>query len=136
MPTITNPGVIKALATAFILNGRDKGAAMQKIGYSVGYSTTGNSTKLFKREDVIAELRRQEIELLKKTGLTKEDFAFDLEEAKRLGMKIKQPSAAVSAINTNMRLHGMDQIAPSEQTVIIINPPKSVRSVESEVIDE
>lgn len=136
MPTITNPGVLQVLVSAFILNGRDKGEAMRKTGYSEGYSTNGNCAKLFERSDVIAEIRKQEIELIRKTGLSKEHFAYDLEEAKRLGMKINQPSAAVSAINTNMRLHGMDQIAPSDQTVIVINPPSNVKNVESEVLDE
>ena len=131
MPTITNQGVLKALVTAFILNNRDEGAAMRKIGYSEGYSTNGHCAKLFARGDVRAEIRRQEMELLRKTGLTKEHFAYDLEEAKRLSMIIKQPSAAVSAINTNMRLHGMDQIAGDRESAPPVFSPEEVEELQA-----
>ncbi|HDZ86525.1 hypothetical protein LCGC14_1207890 [marine sediment metagenome] len=136
MPTITNPGVIRALVTAYLLKDRNKAEACLEVGYSYNYAKNGDSALLFERDDVKAEIKKQEVALLKKTGLTKEDFAYDLEEAKRLGMKINQPSAAVSAINTNMRLHGMDQVeSHRETTIIIINPPSNVKKRESEVIE-
>ncbi len=138
MPTVTNPGVIGAMVQAFLTNGMDKGQAGLSVGYSQSYVKNGNCAKLWDRPDVKIELKRQQLELIKKTGYTKEQAQYELEEARLLAISINQPSAAVSAINTNMRLHGMDQIAPSDATVIIINPPKSIESrktVESETIE-
>lgn len=136
MPTITNPGMIKALVTAFLLNDRDKGNAGLAVGYSASYVRNGNCAKLWDRSDVKAELKRQEIELIKKTGYTKEEAQHELEEARELAMRLNQPSAAVSASNTKMRLHGYDQMAAQhESTVIVINPPQQRTKVESEVVE-
>lgn len=136
MPTITNPGVIKALVRAFMLNNRDEGAAMREIGYTNGYSTNGHCAKLFARSDVKAELKRQEIELIKKTGYSKAEAQHELEQARELAMQINQPSAAVSASNTKMRLHGMDQVeSHRESTIIVINPPSNVKKTDCEVIE-
>ncbi len=110
MPKITNQGVVEALVTAYLTNDRNKGEAMREVGYSENYSGNGHCTVMFNRDDVKAEIRRQGIELVKKTGITKEQFAYDLEQVKDLAIQINQPSAAVSAIGVNIRLHGWDQV--------------------------
>lgn len=137
MPTITNPGVIEALALAFLTNNCDKGAAMQKIGYSKTYSTTGNCTKLFNRKDVQGEIKRQRLELLKKTGYSKEQATQDLIDDRQLARDLNQPSAAISANSQLIRLYGMDQQdSKKDATIIVINPPQtSPKRVESEIID-
>lgn len=111
MPTITNPGVIPMLIEAYLANGLDKSAAMLKIGYSKLYTQSSNCRLLFERSDVKAELRRQRVELAKNTGYSKEQASADLDEDRQLARDLRQPSAAISAINTKMRLYGMDQIA-------------------------
>ena len=138
MPTITNLGVIPALITAYITNGMDKAASMVHIGYSEGYSTSGNSTKLFERSDVKAELKKQQLELIKKNGYSKQQATQDLMDDRQLARECKQPSAAISANTALIRLYGMDQMAGSDATVIIISPPKQLNSpkrVESEVLE-
>jgi len=66
----------------------------------------------------------------------------DLDEDRQLARELKQPSVGVSATAAKIRLYGMDQMAGSDATVIIINPPKQieskenrVKSIESEVIE-
>lgn len=136
MPTITNPGVIPMLITAYLSNGLDKGLAMQEVGYSKNYSTTGNCSKLFARPDVNIELRAQRLALAKKTGFTKEQASVDLDEDRQLARDLKQPSAAISATSQKIRLYGMDQVESRKDAVqIIINPPVSPKRAESEVID-
>lgn len=140
MPTITNPGVLEALATAFLKTNCDKSAAMQEIGYSKNYSTTGNCSKLFARPDVLGEIAKQRLELIAKTGYTKEQAHAELDENRRLALDLKQPSAATQASTAKIRLYGMDQ-ADSRQdaVVIVIRPPSAAlnnaKSVESEIID-
>lgn len=138
MPTITNPGVIEALITAYLSNGLLKSNAMLSIGYAEGYANTGNCTKLFERSDVLVELRTQRLELARKTGFTKEQASVDLDEDRQLARELKQPSVGVSATSAKIRLYGMDQMAGSDATVIIISPPKQLNSpkrVESEVLE-
>ncbi len=150
MPTITNPGVIPALVTAFLLNDSDKGAAMRDIGYSENYSTNGHCAKLFDRADVKTEIRRQRVELIKKTGYSKEQAHQDLIDDRRLARDQKQPSAAISADSQLIRLYGMDQVDGSstaeqrilseinsaqakliaEQIVLNANRPKLIESKE------
>ena len=135
MPTITNPGVIEAMVTAFLSNGMDKGKAGLLVGYSQSYVKNGNCAKLWDRADVRVEIKRQRTELVRKMGFTKENAHVQLDEDRDFARKCGQAGSAVSSTNTKMRLYGMDQIAPSDATVIVINPPTSVRSVESEVVD-
>ena len=107
---------------------------MRIAGYSNNYSITGNSTKLFKRPDVLAEIKRQQAELIKKTGYSKEQAHQDLMDDRQLARDQRQPSAAISADSQLIRLYGMDQIdSHKETTVIIINPP--AKKVDSEVIE-
>ncbi len=68
---------------------------------------------------------------------SREKSARDYEEARQLALRINQPAAAVSAIRWRDGLFGLQSLDnnKTDATVIIINPPKSVRSVESEVIE-
>ena len=109
MPTITNPGVLKALVQAYIVNDRDKGKAMQEVGYAKNTATTGNCSKLFARADVKAELRRQEVELLEKNGYSVQEYQQDLKDDRALARMLKQPSAAVSATVAMGRSMGHDK---------------------------
>lgn len=134
MPTITNPGVIEAVVTAYLLNDCNEALAGIAVGYKRTYVYNGEYSKLFERQDVIAEIKRQRLELVKKTGFTKENAHVQLDEDREFARKMGQAGAAVSSTNTKMRLYGMDQIAPSDATVIVINPPDSRKKVESEVV--
>lgn len=136
MPTITNPGVIEALTTAYLLNGCNQAAAGIELGYSETYVYNGEYSKLFERQDVLAEIRKQRLDLAKKTGFTKEQASVDLDESRELAMKQTQPSAATAATVAKMRLYGMDQPeAKKDATVIIINPPTQPTARPLEVID-
>ncbi len=135
MPTITNQGVLKAVATGFLTNNLDMGAGLRAAGYKDSYSKSAKGLRLYDRPDLIAEIQAQRVELAKKTGFTKENAHVQLDEDRTFARQMKQAAAAVSSTNAKMRLYGMDQIAPSDATVIIINPPNSVKSVESEVVD-
>ena len=107
---------------------------MRKIGYSDTYSTNGHCAKMFGRSDVIGEIRSQRLELIKKTGFTKEQAHAELDENRRLALDQKQPSAATQASTAKIRLYGMDQMDNKrDATVIIINPPNQAKTVE--VID-
>ena len=139
MPTITNPGVIPAMVTAFLINGRDKGKAGLEVGYSQSYVKNGDCAKLWDRSDVRLELKRQEIELRKKTGRTLEEIDYMYQHAYDLAEQRGDPNT--NSMNGSAlgiaRLHGFDKDNNlKDPTVIIINPPKSVKNVESEVIDE
>lgn len=109
MPTITNPGVIKALVAAYLVLDRDKAAAAIKIGYSKNYAINGDCSKLFDRADVLAEIDKQEVELIAKTGYTQEQCQYEYDQARRHAITLKQPSAEVSAITGKARLHGHDK---------------------------
>ena len=138
MPTITNPGVITAIVSAFLANGMNKGDAALSVGYSESYIRNGDCAKLWDRSDVQAELRSQRLELARKTGYSKEQASVDLDEDRQLARELKQPSVGVSATAAKIRLYGMDQMAGSDATVIIISPPAQIsspKSVESRVID-
>ena len=126
MPTITNPGVIKALVTAYLVKDRDKGLAMREVGYSETYSTTGNCTKLFERLDVTAEIRRQEVELLKENGYSVQEYQQDLKEDRSLARTLSQPSAAVSATVAMGRSmgHDKDNDAGSGKKAISLTEPE------------
>lgn len=124
MPTITNPGVIESLVQAFLANGMDQGQAALSVGYSPSTVRSGNCTKLWGRCDVKAELKRQRLDLIKKTGYSKEQATQDLIDDRQLARDLNQPSAAISANSQLIRLYGMDQPdAKKDATVIIINPP-------------
>ncbi len=136
MPTITNPGVISALVTAYLCNGMDKGLAALSVGYAQSTVRSANHTKLWERGDVKTELKKQQLDLIKKTGFTKEQAHRELDENRQLALELKQPSAATQASTAKIRLYGMDQVENrGESTVIIINPPNA-KSVESEIINE
>ena len=123
------------LVEAFLANNCDKSKAMQSIGYSKNYSTTGNCSKLFARTDVLAEIKAQRLELVKKTGFTKEQAHVQLDEDRQFAKRMGQAGAAHSATSSKIRLYGMDQQdRGSEQTVIVISPP-SPKRVESEIIE-
>ena len=109
MPTITNPGVIPALVTAYIVSDRDKGKAASSIGYSDSYIRNGDCAKLWDRDDVKAELRRQEVELLEKNGYSVQEYQQDLKDDRALARMLKQPSAAVSATVAMGRSMGHDK---------------------------
>lgn len=142
MPTITNPAVISLIINHYLSNGLDKCNALIKIGYSESYSRSQKGTELFNRPDVKKELRKQQLALIKKTGYSKEQATQDMMDDRQLARDCKQPSAAISANQALIRLYGMDQMAGSDATVIIINPPKQIeskenriKSIESEVIE-
>lgn len=140
MPTITNPGVIQALVTAYLISGCNEAAAGIEVGYSENYVYNGEYSKLFERADVLGEIAKQRLELIAKTGYTKEQAHAELDENRRLALDLKQPSAATQASTAKIRLYGMDQ-ADSRQdaVVIVIRPPaaalNNAKSVESEIID-
>ncbi len=113
MVQINNPGVIPALVTAYLVNNRNKALAAIEIGYSQTYAKNGDCALLFERDDVKAELRRQEVELIKITGYSKEQAHQDLMDDRQLARDQKQPSAAISADSQLIRLYGMDQQATS-----------------------
>lgn len=139
MPTITNPTVVQTIVQNYLLNGLDKCNALLQTGYKLNYARSTKGMKLFEREDVKAELRRQRVELAKKTGFTKEQASVDLDEDRQLARELKQPAAAITATNAKMRLYGMDQIAGTDATVIVISPPSQPPTpvkVENEVITE
>ncbi len=123
------------IVSAYLANGLDKGAAALAIGYAPSTIRSANHTKLWDRSDVKAELRKQRLELTKKMGFTKEQASADLDEDRQLARELKQPSAAISATNTKMRLYGMDQIAGTDATIINVILPDSSKRVESEIID-
>ncbi len=136
MPTITNPGTIKALITAYLLNDRDQSKAGIEIGYSENYVLNGDYSKLFDRADVLAELDKQEVELIRKTGYSVEQAQYEYEQVRCGSMVVKQYPAANQAILGKSRLHGFDKDNNArESTVIIINPPKQRTKVESEVVE-
>ena len=138
MPTITNPGVIQTIVNYYLSNGLDKCNALIETGYSESYAKGQKGMELFKRADVCLELRKQRLELVKKTGYSKEQASVDLDEDRQLARELKQPSVGVSATTAKIRLYGMDQMAGSDATVIIINPPKQIsspKSVESRVLE-
>lgn len=125
------------IVSAYLANGLDKGAAALSMGYSESYIRNGDCAKLWDRSDVKVELRKQRLELTRKTGFSKEQASVDLDEDRHLARTLKQPSAAISATQAKIRLYGMDQMASSDQTIIIINPPKQLpatKSVASRVI--
>lgn len=135
MPTITNPGVIEDLVTAYLVSGCNEAAAGIAVGYSENYVYNGEYSKLFERSDVLGEIRKQRVELAQKTGFSKEQASVDLDENRQLALKQTQPSAATAATVAKIRLYGMDQQdAKVDQTIIIINPPKHAKSVESEQV--
>jgi hypothetical protein len=93
--------------------------------------------KLYERPDVLTEIKRQELDLIKKTGYSKEQATQDLIDDRQLARDLNQPSAAISANSQLIRLYGMDQMDNKrDSTVIIINPPStSPKRVESEIIN-
>lgn len=138
MPTITNPAVIQMIVNSYLSNGLDKCNALIDTGYSESYAKGQKGMELFNRADVKRELTKQQLALIKKNGYSKEQATQDLMDDRQLARECKQPSAAISANTALIRLYGMDQMAGSDATVIIISPPKqliSPKRVESEVIE-
>jgi hypothetical protein len=137
MPTITNPGVIEAIATGFLDNDLDKGEGLRAAGYTDSYSKSAKGLKLYDRQDLKAGIKQARLELIKRTGYTKEQATQDLIDDRQLARDLNQPSAAISANSQLIRLYGMDQMDNKrDSTVIIINPPQtSPKRVESEVIE-
>jgi hypothetical protein len=135
MPTITNPGVIEQLVTEYLLKDCNQAAAGLAIGYSENYVYNGEYSKLFERDDVLAEIRRQRAELQAKTGFSVEQMHAQIQEDRDFARSLKQPSAASTSSNQLMRLHNMDQVASTDAVQIVINPPTSPKRVESEIIE-
>jgi hypothetical protein len=90
---------------------------------------------LFERDDVKAEIKRQRLELIKRTGFTKEQAHLQIMEDREFARSKQQASAAATSTNQLIRLYGMDQMASVEGVNIVINPPRSPKRVENEVIE-
>jgi phage terminase small subunit len=137
MPTITNPGVIEAMVLGFLTSDRNKSEGLRQAGYKPSYARSVKGMKLYERPDVLTEIKRQELDLIKKTGYSKEQATQDLIDDRQLARDLNQPSAAISANSQLIRLYGMDQMDNKrDSTVIIINPPStSPKRVESEIIN-
>lgn len=134
MPTITNPGVIPALVTAYLVNDCNQSKAGMAIGYTEGYVYNGEYSKLWDRDDVIAELKRQRLELIAKTGFTKEDAHAQIDEDRAYARSKGQAAAAVTSTGQKVRLYGMDQMAESS-TGLTINVTTDRKVIDSKEID-
>ncbi|HDZ86468.1 MAG TPA: hypothetical protein ENH57_02120 [Actinobacteria bacterium] len=96
-----------------------------EVGYSKAYVYNGEYSKLWDRQDVKAELDRQEVALREKAGRSVAQIDWMYQKAYDLAMDINQPSAAGSNTTGIARLYGMDKDAGGgEQTVIVISPPQ------------
>lgn len=138
MPNIKDESTVKAIAREFVANGRNKGEALQAVGYSNAYAVDGGRgcAVVFSNVRVIEAIAELDAELSAKTAYTVAQCQREYEEARTLAMDIKQPAAAATAITGKARLYGFDKDNHStEQTVIIINPPKQAKTVESEVLE-
>lgn len=107
-----------------------------KIGYSKNYAQNGNCGLLFERDDVLAEIDRQEVELIKKTGYSKEQAQYEYEQARKLAMKINQPSAAATNILGKARLHGLDHDAGPGAAGLTINVTTDRKVIENKEIED
>ncbi len=87
------------------------------------------------KRNLMEEIDRRRASISKKTSRTVESLDDMYQAAYDLAMTSKQPAAAGSNVTGIARLYGMDKDNNlKDSTVIIINPPKSVKSVESEVV--
>ncbi len=138
MPNRLSKEKAQAIAAEYCTNGFQKVLALLSMGYKQSYAEK-IGLKLYDNMFVKQAIRRIQAVQAAKTGFSIDQARTEYEEARLLGMRINQPSAAVSAVTGKARLYGMDKDAGGgEKTVIIISPkvPDPLKRVESEVIDE
>ena len=96
----------------WFINGHNALKAYQEVHPKASNETAKvNGCRILTKANIKAEIKRQELELLEKTGYSKEQAHQDLIDDRQLARDRGQPSAAISADSQLIRLYGMDQMA-------------------------
>ena len=104
-----------AFVSFLLLNGLNATKAYQSAYPDCSYDTARtNGSMLLANTNIKAEISRQQAEMIKITGYSKQQAHQDLMDDRQLARDQKQPSAAISADSQLIRLYGMDQVAGSE----------------------
>lgn len=72
MPDIRDKNTCKAIARAYLANGRDKGAALLEVGYKKSSTIGGMLTKLYNKPQVQAAIQALEDEISVKVDYARE----------------------------------------------------------------
>ena len=110
MPCIKDKSTVEAIARGFISNKRNKYKGLKAAGYAHRYALTCGQ-KLYEDirvKEAIARIDAVSVKKSKRTVQTIDDMQ---QAAYDLAMRLKQPSAAVSAGTAIARLYGMDKDA-------------------------
>ena len=135
MPTITLTAKQSSFVQEYTIDLNATQAAI-RAGYATKCAQQIGSENLSKPV-IKAAIAKIQLDLKQIMAGSREKSARDYEEARLYALRNNQPAAAVSAIRWRDGLFGLQSLDSNtrESTVIVINPPASVRSVESEVVD-
>lgn len=111
MPDIRDPNTAKAIASAYMANGRKKEQALVDVGYSKTYARCGKGAQLHARTEVKQAILEAEVKYAEENGYSIAQAQAEYDEVRRLAMAINQPAAAATAITGKARLYGMDKDA-------------------------
>lgn len=110
MPNIKDESTVKAIAREFVANGRNKGEALQAVGYSNAYAVDGGRgcAVVFSNVRVIEAIAELDAELSAKTEWDVAESERKLQEAYDTAKTCKQAPAMVSAVTAYNKMKGLD----------------------------
>ena len=119
MPRTINKEKAELLASIYCTTGHyNKSESMVLAGYKDSYARSGLGLKTYDNIRVKEAIARIEAKSRAKTDYTIDQCQQEYDEARKLALALKQPSAAVSAITGKARLYGYDKdndLAKTEQ---------------------
>ncbi len=127
MPNIKDDSTVEAIAREFCSNGRNKAEAMLDVGYEPSYARGGRGQGMvYGNERVKAAIARIDSKTEARSEYDVDQCDKQYSEIITLAIKLKQPSAAVSAITGRARLRGWDKDTHvNEDTASAISPDQA-----------
>ena len=124
MPTISDPNTQKAIARAFIANGRDKSKALIEIGYKDTYALSGHCAKLYERSDLKQAIRAEEQKIAKKYEHN-QDIAIKLLLSDYANLEQKAINGDIQAIQARTAIiRELNAITGQHSSTLITDAPK------------
>jgi len=119
MPSVREDSTVRAIATEFCSNGRNKVKAMQTIGYAKTSCNSGKAVRdVYNNLRVIAAIAAIDDNLAAESKFTREKQLKDLEIAKELALSLKNPAAMTSALREQNDMLGYHrENAPNSEKI-------------------
>jgi hypothetical protein len=97
------------IASNYCTNGFKKVQGLLDAGYKTSYASSSRGLNLYDNTLVIEAIACIQAKSRAGTGYSVTQCQEEYEEARQLGIRLKQPSAVVSAVTGKARLYGFDK---------------------------